>query len=92
MLRRKEYIYQFPASFYSGEARLVLEEKGIDYKEHDTHFLQLAADLPRISHRSCHTGIHTADASFQHFASMEKQHLIYGEANGGPKLQGKCEE
>ena len=29
------HLYQFPASFYSCEARLVLEEKGVDYKEHD---------------------------------------------------------
>ncbi len=29
------HLFQFPASFYSCEARLVLEEKGVDYKEHD---------------------------------------------------------
>eukprot|EP00985_Skeletonema_marinoi_P033133 scaffold40551_cov153-Skeletonema_marinoi.AAC.1 len=29
------HLYQFPASFYSCEARLILEEKGVDYKEHD---------------------------------------------------------
>ena len=29
------HLYQFPASFYSCEARLVLEEKSIDYEEHE---------------------------------------------------------
>ena len=29
------HLYEFPASFYSCEARLVLEEKGIEYEEHD---------------------------------------------------------
>ncbi len=29
------HLYQFPASFYSCEARLVLEEKGVNYEEHD---------------------------------------------------------
>ena len=29
------HLYQFPASFYSCEVRLVLEEKGINYEEHD---------------------------------------------------------
>jgi len=29
------HLYQFPASFYSCEARLILEEKGVDYKEHN---------------------------------------------------------
>mmetsp|Transcript_1815 Transcript_1815/g.3281 ORF Transcript_1815/g.3281 Transcript_1815/m.3281 type:complete len:106 (+) Transcript_1815:168-485(+) len=29
------HLYQFPASFYSCEVRLVLEEKGIKYEEHN---------------------------------------------------------